>query len=63
MYQQFVLSRTNCQVKYWALGNETWGPWQVEQMTKEDYAHKAFQWAKGMLSDVYQVRNVNGMQP
>lgn len=22
-------------VKYWALGNECWGPWQVEQMTKE----------------------------
>lgn len=19
-------------VKYWALGNETWGPWQVEQV-------------------------------
>jgi alpha-N-arabinofuranosidase len=35
------------QVKYWALGNETWGPWQVEQMTKEAYAHKALQWAKG----------------
>jgi alpha-L-arabinofuranosidase len=34
-------------VKYWALGNETWGPWQVEQMTKEAYAHKAYQWAKG----------------
>lgn len=36
------------QVKYWALGNETWGPWQVEQMTKEAYAHKAFQWAKAL---------------
>ncbi|PLB40033.1 alpha-N-arabinofuranosidase [Aspergillus candidus] len=35
-------------IKYWALGNETWGPWQVEQMTKEDYAHKAFQWAKAL---------------
>lgn len=35
------------QVKYWALGNETWGPWQVEQMTKEAYSHKAYQWAKG----------------
>lgn len=35
------------QVKYWALGNEVWGPWQVEQMTKEAYAHKAVQWAKG----------------
>ena len=34
-------------MKYWALGNETWGPWQVEQMTKEAYAAKAIQWAKG----------------
>ncbi|KAF7125425.1 hypothetical protein CNMCM5793_001603 [Aspergillus hiratsukae] len=33
-------------VKYWALGNETWGPWQVEQLSKEDYAKKAFQWGK-----------------
>jgi alpha-N-arabinofuranosidase len=38
---------SHLQVKYWALGNETWGPWQVEQMTKEAYAHKALQWAKG----------------
>ncbi|RYN30450.1 putative alpha-L-arabinofuranosidase C [Alternaria tenuissima] len=35
-------------VKYWALGNECWGPWQVEQMTKEDYAKKAYQWAKAL---------------
>ncbi|KAH9907894.1 glycoside hydrolase family 51 protein [Xylariomycetidae sp. FL2044] len=35
-------------VKYWALGNETWGPWQVEQMTQEDYAKKARQWAKAL---------------
>ncbi|KAF3071208.1 putative alpha-L-arabinofuranosidase C [Daldinia childiae] len=35
-------------VKYWALGNEVWGPWQVEQMTKEDYAKKAIQWAKAL---------------
>uniref|UniRef100_A0A0B7K8K6 Alpha-L-arabinofuranosidase 1 catalytic domain-containing protein n=2 Tax=Bionectria ochroleuca TaxID=29856 RepID=A0A0B7K8K6_BIOOC len=35
-------------VKYWALGNEMWGPWQVEQMTKEDYAKKVFQWAKAL---------------
>ncbi|KAF2724008.1 glycoside hydrolase family 51 protein [Polychaeton citri CBS 116435] len=35
-------------VKYWAIGNECWGPWQVEQTTKEDYAKKAFQWAKAM---------------
>ncbi|KAJ4246570.1 hypothetical protein NW762_013511 [Fusarium torreyae] len=35
-------------VKYWALGNEMWGPWQVGQMTKEDYAKKAYQWAKAI---------------
>ncbi|KAF2196576.1 glycoside hydrolase [Delitschia confertaspora ATCC 74209] len=35
-------------VKYWALGNEMWGPWQVGQMTKEDYAKQAYQWAKAM---------------
>lgn len=35
-------------VKYWALGNETWGPWQVGQLSKEDYAKKAFQWAKAL---------------
>ncbi|RAL11540.1 alpha-N-arabinofuranosidase [Aspergillus homomorphus CBS 101889] len=35
-------------VKYWALGNEVWGPWQVEQMTQEAYAHKAYQWAKAL---------------
>ncbi|PSK40126.1 Paxillin-like protein 1 [Elsinoe australis] len=35
-------------VKYWALGNEMWGPWQIGQMTKEAYAEKAFQWAKAL---------------
>jgi len=35
-------------VKYWALGNEMWGPWQIEQMTAEVYAAKAFQWAKAL---------------
>ncbi|KAI3327772.1 glycoside hydrolase family 51 protein [Xylariaceae sp. AK1471] len=35
-------------VKYWALGNEVWGPWQIEQMTAEDYAKKAAQWAKAL---------------
>ncbi|KAA8652146.1 uncharacterized protein ATNIH1004_001050 [Aspergillus tanneri] len=24
----------------------TWGPWQDEQMTKEEYAHKAYHWRK-----------------
>ncbi|KAK8198516.1 hypothetical protein M8818_006383 [Zalaria obscura] len=35
-------------VKYWALGNEMWGPWQVGQMTKEAYADKAYQWGKAL---------------
>ncbi|KAK4154521.1 putative alpha-L-arabinofuranosidase C [Chaetomidium leptoderma] len=35
-------------VKYWALGNECWGDWQVAQLTKEDYAKKAYQWAKAL---------------
>lgn len=33
------------QVKYWGLGNEVWGEWQVGQQTAEDYATKARQWA------------------
>jgi alpha-L-arabinofuranosidase len=36
------------QVKYWALGNEVYGAWQVAQMTQEDYAKKAYQWAKAL---------------
>ncbi|KAF2730978.1 glycoside hydrolase family 51 protein [Polyplosphaeria fusca] len=35
-------------VKYWALGNEIWGPWQVAQDTAPSYAHKAYQWAKAL---------------
>jgi alpha-N-arabinofuranosidase len=35
-------------IKYWALGNEVWGPWQIEQMTPEDYSKKAFQWGKAL---------------
>lgn len=35
-------------VKYWALGNEVYGPWQICQSTKEDYAKKAYQWAKAL---------------
>ncbi|KAG6878359.1 hypothetical protein C0992_008255 [Termitomyces sp. T32_za158] len=29
-------------------GNEVWGPWQVGQMESQDYAKKAFQWAKAL---------------
>jgi alpha-N-arabinofuranosidase len=35
-------------VKYWSLGNEVWGPWQVGQMSAEDYTKTAFQWAKAL---------------
>jgi alpha-N-arabinofuranosidase len=35
-------------VKYWSLGNEVYGPWQVGQQTAEDYTKKAFQWAKAL---------------
>ncbi|KAL3422409.1 alpha-L-arabinofuranosidase [Phlyctema vagabunda] len=35
-------------IKYWALGNEMWGPWQVGQMTAGDYAKTAAQWAKAL---------------
>ncbi|PBP20111.1 glycoside hydrolase family 51 protein [Diplocarpon rosae] len=35
-------------IKYWALGNEMWGPWQVGQMTSADYSKKAAQWGKAL---------------
>ncbi|KAK9452799.1 glycoside hydrolase superfamily [Dipodascopsis uninucleata] len=35
-------------VKYWGLGNEVWGPWQVGQMTADEYGKKAYQWAKAL---------------
>ena len=35
-------------VKYWALGNEMWGDWQVCQMSDSAYADKAWQWAKAL---------------
>lgn len=35
-------------VKYWALGNEMWGDWQMCQLSAEAYAEKAFQWAKAL---------------
>jgi alpha-L-arabinofuranosidase len=28
-------------VKYWALGNEMWGDWQIAQLTPEAYADQA----------------------
>lgn len=35
-------------VKYWALGNEMWGDWQINQMSQEAYADRALQWAKAL---------------
>ncbi|KAE9378574.1 glycoside hydrolase family 51 protein [Stipitochalara longipes BDJ] len=35
-------------VKYWGMGNEVWGDWQIEQTTMEAYATKTVQWAKAL---------------
>ena len=32
-------------VRYWGLGNEVWGEWQVGQQCASAYATKARQWA------------------
>jgi alpha-N-arabinofuranosidase len=33
-------------VRYWGLGNEVYGPWQIGQKSAEDYVKEARQWAK-----------------
>lgn len=35
-------------VKYWGLGNESFGPWQMNNYTADEYADKAFQFAKAL---------------
>lgn len=36
-------------VKYWGLGNEVWGPWQIAQTADpKQYAETAMQWAKAI---------------
>lgn len=35
-------------VKYWGLGNEMYGVWQLNHLNAKEYAHKAFQFAHGM---------------
>lgn len=36
-------------VRYWGLGNEVWGPWQIAQTTDpKQYAETAMQWAKAI---------------
>ena len=35
-------------VKYWGLGNEMYGDWQMEKLNAEDYATRALEFAKAM---------------
>lgn len=35
-------------VKYWGLGNESYGPWQMNNYTPDEYVNRAFQFAKAM---------------
>jgi len=36
------------QVRYWALGNEMYGDWQVGQMSAEEYVREATRWARAI---------------
>ncbi|HTU74560.1 MAG TPA: alpha-L-arabinofuranosidase C-terminal domain-containing protein [Trebonia sp.] len=36
------------QVRYWALGNEMYGEWQVGQMSAEEYVREATRWARAI---------------
>ena len=36
-------------VKYWGLGNEMWGSWQIGALSADDYVKKAIEFAKVML--------------
>ena len=35
-------------VRYWALGNEMYGPWQVGQLTAAEYVREATRWARAI---------------
>lgn len=35
-------------IKYWGLGNEMYGPWQVGHLSASDYVVKAKKWAHGL---------------
>jgi alpha-L-arabinofuranosidase len=35
-------------VRYWALGNEMYGSWQVGQLTAEEYVREATRWARAI---------------
>jgi alpha-L-arabinofuranosidase len=36
-------------VRYWGLGNELYGPWQIGQKSADDYVKEARQWAKVLM--------------
>jgi len=36
------------QVRYWALGNEMYGDWQVGQMSADEYVREATRWARAI---------------
>ncbi|MBN9305546.1 MAG: hypothetical protein BGO82_03545 [Devosia sp. 67-54] len=35
-------------VKYWQIGNEEWGRWEIGHTTAEDYAARAREWARAL---------------
>jgi len=35
-------------VRYWGLGNEMYGPWQVGQLTAQEYVREATRWARAI---------------
>jgi alpha-N-arabinofuranosidase len=35
-------------VRYWGLGNEMWGDWQIGSLSAEEYVAKAVRWAKAL---------------
>jgi len=41
--------REPCGVRYWEVGNELWGPWQIGHCTPEEYAARYDAFAKAML--------------
>jgi alpha-L-arabinofuranosidase len=45
-------------VKYWCLGNEMDGPWQIGHMTAVDYARKALEAAKMMKTQDHSIKTI-----
>lgn len=52
-------------VKYWGLGNEVWGPWQVGQLSAEEYAKIARRWAHAikLIDPSIKVRTSDSSKP